>query len=41
MSEQPHDADGTGGQPPSRPGVISWVVAAVALIGFIAFLILN
>ncbi len=37
MSEQPHDASGTGDQPPSRPGMLSWAVAALAVIGFIVF----
>ncbi len=45
MSEQPStdgteeqpSTDGTEEQPPSRPGKLSWAVAAIALIGFIVF----
>ena len=37
MSEEPK-VDGTGSQPPSRPGLISWIIAAAAVIGFIIFI---
>ena len=37
MSEEPHDAGGTEEQPPSRPGLLSWAVAALAVIGFVVF----
>ncbi|MDX1486408.1 MAG: hypothetical protein R3229_18200 [Alphaproteobacteria bacterium] len=39
MSEQTTDG-GTGGQPPSRPGFLSWGVAGVALVAFIVFMIM-
>ncbi len=41
MSEQPNDPGGTGGQPPSRPGKLTWAVAAAAVIGFIIFVIVK
>jgi len=40
MSERSYE-ESTGGQPPTRPGILSWVVAAAALIGFVLFIILK
>ena len=37
MSEEPSSDE----QPPSRPGLLSWIIAGAALIGFILFITLN
>ena len=40
MSERSFD-ESTGGQPPSRPGKLSWIVAATALIALVVFVVLK
>jgi hypothetical protein len=39
MSEQRNVDASTGGQPASRPGVFSWVVAGAALVALVVFMI--
>lgn len=41
MSEQRTPDESTGGQPPSRPGKLSWVVAGTALVALVAFMIFK